>query len=484
MPRNSAQEPPATIGSLDRGCPSINRRETIMRDTRSSAAAAARAQDACLSSMDQQHQQIVALLRQRRHREAGALLASMIAAAPGDRVAWTLLALAFALGREMPRLFGLIAARQTHFGDGLRFFHDFLSDRFQSGDDALIDAVAAATAENSTLAAVATYFAGCAAAARGDAPTAIASLSHASAIAACADGQFRGDRHLLAVLQDGLLLADDETLDRLEHQVPINAAGLVPAAPTFAAAPFRPPAERFVFLAACNEPYLDRFGEGAIRALDAQGIPTIFHLHIVAPSDALPEKIARLRAMGRVIDVHYSSEHFDAAAAGARRSAIYYACSRFIHAQQIMDRYERDALICDIDVDDFGDIRRAAAIMERFDIGWFERARMPPPLTCSAGFVYLRRTGPTWRCNELLTKLIRQKLADCAFWTLDQAALYSVSRYMARRHPSFRIADFTRDIGVELETFLHSAGTAEEKWAIRDRRPAPARYFASAAEAG
>ncbi len=426
--------------------------------------------------MDQRHQQIVALLQQRRHREAGALLAPMIAAAPEDLIAWTLLALAFALGREMKRLFGLVEARQAHFGDGLKFFHHFLSDRFQSGDDALVDAIAAATPENSTLAAVATYFAGCAAAAREDASDAIASLGRASAIAARAAGQFGGDRHLLAILQDGLLLADDAMLDRLgaERHAPADTPGFVQPALTFGAAPFQPPSPRFFFLATCNEPYLDRFGEGALRALEAQGIPTVFHLHVIAPGDALPAKIARLRAASRIIDVQYSSERFDTAAAGTRRSATYYACSRFIRAQEIMDRYERDALICDIDVAEFGDIRRATAIMERFDVGWFERARVPPPLICSAGFVYLRRTGQTRRCTDLLAHLMLQKLAECAFWTLDQAALYSVSRYMARRHPPLRVANFTREIGTGLEAFLQSAGTVEEKWAIRDRRSAAA----------
>lgn len=425
------------------------------------------------------HGEAAAFYETGAYAQAGDLFARIVAATPGDREAWSFLALCFVRQQRHDRALALIEMRQRQAGDALGLFYDVLLALSRDAG-AEFDALARCVPGNSALAILVRFFAGCRAA-RQDQPEAALHHLHAAAVGAqqCAP-LFETEPKLQSIISQGHIFADFAFVDELARQSRdeiLRAAPSLEPAIAFAPASPLPPAAPFVFLAACNELYLDRFGAVVVDALERCGIATAFHLHVVDPGPAVAAKIAALQRRCRSIALGLSTERFRHARAGGYRSATYYACSRFLRAGEIATLYDRDLLILDIDVNGLADPQPLVAAMRDHAVGYFDCGDRLPWLICRAALVYVRRSAGATRFNELMFKYIAAKIEQQGFWGLDQAAIYVVTRYLAARHPPFRMAELSAALGIGLDAFLGSESSPEEKRRLRgantgDRLPA------------
>lgn len=409
------------------------------------------------------------LMREGHYPEAMSLLMPLCEA-PGAALApWSALGICLIAEDKPSNFLGLVELRQTQRGDGLKLYYDCLLRALPDIDHRLIRRVVDATPGTSVLSIVASFAAGIIAIDAGDAERGIALLKAAGDLAARVSDQFEADPALLTVLVHPRVVEGAAVLRRIEA-TPWRAfferhAGLARHA-TFHHLPERSGGEPFIFLAACDERYLDRFGEMTVRALAATGARTICHLHVVDPTPALAAKIDRLRDAGAPLELGYSTETLGEAWEGYVR-ASYYACSRLIRLPEILARYRRDVFLWDMDTGAVKDLRALVAAMAGHDLGYYEMKNTTPSLICHLAAVYYANTPATSRLAEVTAKHVLSKFPDCGYWLLDQASLFSASRYLKSELPGFRIRDFNESPGVDFYDMVQPTGTPDEKQQMR-----------------
>jgi hypothetical protein len=409
------------------------------------------------------------LMRAGRHAEAVERLLPLCEA-PGAALApWSALGISLIAQDKPTNLLGLIELRQTQRGDGLKLFYDCLLRALPEVDHRLILRVVDATPGTSVLSIVAAFAAGIVAIGAGDAERGIALLKSAGDLAARVAGRFEADPALQTVLVHPRVVEGRAVLRQIEA-APWDAlfrrhARLAPRA-TFDAPAEPGGVEPFIFFAACDERYLDRFGELTVRALAATGARTICHLHVVDPTPALAAKIARLRAAAAALDLRHSTETVGESWEGYVR-ASYYACSRLIRLPEILARYRRDVFMWDMDTGEVKDLRRLVAAMAGHDLGYFEMKNTTPSLICHLAAVYFAHTPATLRLAEVTAKYALSKFPEAGFWLLDQASLFCASRYLQSELPDFRIRDFHDHPGVDFYDLVRPAGSPDEKQQMR-----------------
>lgn len=421
------------------------------------------------------HAQVQRLMRERRYPEAGAVLERLC-----DGAAlwpWTALGICLVAEDKAAQLHALVERRQRQAGDGLKLFHSCLAHAVKEIGHAAILRVIAATPRNNLLFIVALFFAGIIAASDGDAERAIALFKTAGEQARPFAEHFARDPFLRAILVDPELLEGAEVMALVEATAwgDLFRAldGLSPAAafhgPAVVAA-----GEKFIFFSACDERYLDRFGEMTTRALDATGARTIFHVHVVDPTPALPAKIARLRACCTTLDLRYSSERLALDWLAGDGRASYYACSRLVRLPEVFARYGRDVFMWDMDTAEVKDLPGLLAAMAGYDLGYFEMKDTLPSLICHLAVVYYAHTPASLRLAAVTAKYVLAKLGGRRqYWLLDQSSLYCTSRYLTRQLPDFRINDFNHRPGVGFYETIRPGGSATEKQNLRrTARPA------------
>ena len=410
----------------------------------------------------------LALYRRRAFAEASAHLVQIIPTTPHDLRAWKYLALSLVGQGQAARVLGLVETRQQQMGDGLALFFEVVEELAIARDTAAIAALTASVPANNALAVVTLFFTGCLAAAD-DPATALALLHRAAIGAQQAGALFEQIAHLASIVSQGFVLGNFTELDRLAGRCIDDVFDDAPSLQRAIdiAAPAAPVAADFVYLCSCNDLYLERFGEIILDAVEACGIPTVLHLHVVDPTAATSARIDGLRARAKQVALGYSSERFRHEKAGGYRSAAYYASARFARAQAIAECYTRDLLILDIDTEHLADLRLLVTAMREHELGYFSCGDIQPWLMCRGAVVYIRRCASAQLFTELLCKYIADRIEERGFWGLDQAALYVVSRYMQARHPSFRIAEFSAILGADLADFAQGASATGAKRALR-----------------
>jgi hypothetical protein len=409
------------------------------------------------------------LIGERRYAEATELLMPLCQEPDAGLAPWSLLGICLIAERKPSNLLGLVELRHAQHGDGLELLYDCLIRALPAVDHRLILALVDATPGTSILSVITTYAAGIVAVAGGDAERGIALVKSAGARGAKIAAQLASDPYLDSILAQARVLEGREAVREIEATPWEAFFAKLPGLARHAT--FHDPVEPgrgepFIFLAGCDERYLDRFGEMTARALAATGARTVCHLHIVDPTAALAAKIDRLRDACPSLDLRYSSESVAERWEGYRR-ASYYACSRLIRLPEILARYRRDVFMWDMDTGAVKDLRRLVAAMPGHDLGYFEMKNTTPSLVCHLAAVYYAHTPATARLAEITAKYVLTKFPDHAFWLLDQSSLFAVSRYLQSELPDFRIRDFHEHPGVDFYDAVLPAGTLKEKQQLR-----------------
>jgi hypothetical protein len=410
------------------------------------------------------------LISARRFQQAAQLLTEVCAAAPDSLDPWTLLGLCLMAQEKRQELFALIELRQQQGNDGLELFYDCLALSIDLLDRPLVLKTIAETPRNSLLYVVALFLSGTIAACDGEVDRGIAEIKLAGRAAAPFHEHFDKDNYLQHILLDGKILEGSEAmaeLEAMERKALLDAYGKLQEGIEFRSKPSHPIAAPFIFLSACDERYLDRFGATVTQALDRTGIRTVYHLHVVDPTPRLESKLAELGAGCANLDLQYSSESCRDDAAQGWSRACYYSCSRLVRLPEILAHYRRDVFMWDVDIAGVRGLDRLVAAMAGYDLGYFEMKYTIPTLLCHMAAAYFANTPATRRLAELTCRFILAKLPRAAFWTLDQASVFCASRYLQARCPEFRINSFTRSPGVKFYDIVDVAGSVDEKRRLR-----------------
>ena len=233
---------------------------------------------------------------------------------------------------------------------------------------------------------------------------------------------------------------------------------------------------KFIFYSACDERYLDRFGEMTTQALDATGVKTIYHVHVVDPTEGLGSKIDLLRGRCSSLELRYSTESVMLDWLVGHGRATYYASSRLVRLPEVFARYRRDVFMWDMDTEEVKNLPSLVEAMTGHDLGYFEVKNTRPSLVCQLAAVYYANTPVSLRLADVTAKYVLAKLIDRApYWTLDQASLFCVSRYLQKQEPALTINDFRHRPGHDYCEMVRSAGTAKEKQEMRSAVAAGAR---------
>jgi len=427
--------------------------------------------------MDGGHSHAASLMRAKRYGDAIPLLIAACGVPGSGRESWVDLGRCLVETEQYPGFFGLVDKRQAVGGDGLRVYHDCLAGLLMAGAHDTLRKLVAATPRNSALYIVGLYFSGLLGCQGAEAGRAIEEIKLASEAAQGCAALFEGDPMLGSILNEGDVLETFETIGALEAmprgKIFELAEDIAPQADFAPAANALPVDAPCVFLAGCSEPYLDRFGEKLVAALDSAGLRTVLHFHVADPSPALAAKIAALAGPCRNLELRYSTEIYRHAREGYSR-ASFYACSRLIRLPEILAHYNRDVMMWDMDAAGVHHVDRLIAAMTDFDLGYFEMANQRPPLICHLAVAYYANTPAMRRTASLISAYAVLKLRQTPYWLLDQSSVFCVSRYL-RAVGGLRINDFTVNPGGQFERYFDIEGSAAEKQGMRNRAGSDAR---------
>ena len=414
------------------------------------------------------YQFAVSLVQQRRYSEAAPLLSQICGTGSADLTSWVMLGLCLLGLNKTAQLMGLIELRHRQANDGMKLLNDCLLMAQQWPDRTPVRRMIDQIPENSALVVIGRYVSGLMHAQDGEVDRGLAQVIEAARLTGVLPEELAREPYVKTIAVEGALLGSFADVARFAAESPsrlFTKLGVQPEA-TFVGCVAHDPTEPCVFLSSCDERYLDRFGETVVRALDATGARTIYHLHVVDPSPLLGDKIARLQRLCSGLALRYSTEVYAGKDDGYTR-AEYYACSRLIRLPEIMEHYERDIFMWDVDMNGIRDLRALLGAMEGFDLGYFHMSNTRLTLAAHLATAYFSNTEAMRQCAGVIRNYILAKWATSPFWLLDQAAVYCSSQYLAAGTPSFRIRDFGVAPGGAFCEHIDVASSAEEKQRMR-----------------
>jgi hypothetical protein len=408
------------------------------------------------------------LISQRRYDGAASILIEICRSNPGIAEPWTVLAFCLLCLGRYAELQGIIELRQRQAGDGLKLFNDCLGVALERSEHAAIRSALAAVPDDSALTIVAHYWAGLVIALGGEADRGIGFIHEAARLISGLPANLNNEPFIATIATEACLLERSSTVAEIERADP---KALIAAFPGVAAAltpkiVLRDAAqESFVFLSSCDQRYLEKFGETVVRALDATGARTVYHLHVVDPSPNVAQTIARLQSLCSSLTLGYSTEVYGGAETGYSR-AEFYACGRLIRLPEIFELYDRDIFMWDVDTNAVNDFASVIAAMKGTDLGYFQMKNTRLTLVSHLATVFFANTPATQRLGRIIRNYILTKFPTSPFWLLDQASVYCAEKFLAGVDANFRFRDFAttgRDFAASVEV----ASSAAEKQSMR-----------------
>lgn len=215
-----------------------------------------------------------------------------------------------------------------------------------------------------------------------------------------------------------------------------------------------PGPEPIVF-AACDGGYMERFGA---RFLDVVAGLGPVHIHVVNPKPGMIEAVQS--SSGSALFLSHESVSKD------RSNSPYYACARFFAADAVMQRYGRDMLMLDIDLERLTDLDRLFARTRDADISYFAMPTLMPWLRHHAAFILLRHRPSVRTFLQRFANLLSHQLPDAA-WYVDQLCLASIISAYRQTSGDLTIAGLEQSDGFPFAHFVMPAGDDTEKEKLR-----------------
>jgi hypothetical protein len=382
--------------------------------------------------------------------------AARIQANPQDLEAWSILFLLMANSADHAGIQQLVTTRQHLLGDGIGFFYYVARDLLAAGRDEIAEVLLQRIGTDNILLPVAQYLRGLLACRRGRADEAVQLIRAAAQLArhpavlgfAARDRLFTAYAAEHIAAQAGFLLTRAE-MSTLAAPSPSPAIDYLGEADCPGMA---------ILVAACDRGYFNKFAPDLVASAAAvEGQGQTLHLHVVDPDAETAAQIAHLLAVYPFLRI--STE-------AGRHDSTYYACSRFLVAPALLDRYRRPLIAIDVDVTLARPVATAMAALGSADLGWLEqRQGVPvPSLICDARLVALADSAGSRRFLDRFGCYVATMLARGARWMVDQAGLWCLSRSGVA---GCSIADLAPGLGPNYGGIVIPADASEAKQALR-----------------
>lgn len=197
-----------------------------------------------------------------------------------------------------------------------------------------------------------------------------------------------------------------------------------------------------VLLASCDANYFKHYIPELWKSLQEHS-PMAFHANIInADPEAL--RLAKTLQSERPDRFGYSLEN-----PGPLDSFNYYTCSRLVIAPALLDRYAADLILVDTDSVLLKDPLELLKHVSDADVGiCFQRADLPY-MRLDAELLFVKNSPGGRGFLSLFQKYVIRKIAEANFWTLDQAALYSLAEALKQKNleTEVRIVDLVERAG-------------------------------------
>lgn len=210
-----------------------------------------------------------------------------------------------------------------------------------------------------------------------------------------------------------------------------------------------------VIFAACDGGYFDRFGAGFLKTVAGLG-PV--HIHIVNPK---PGQVAAFRAEAGK-DKFLSFENAPAGFSNSR----YFACARFFAANAVMQRYGRDMLMLDIDLERLSHLPTLFDRIKGADLAYFTMPTLMPWLRHHAALIHLRHSLEARSFLTRFAHLLSRQLPG-AVWYVDQLCLGAAIAAYRDTPDKLKIDALEQADGFPFAHFVMPAGQDAEKEQLR-----------------
>jgi hypothetical protein len=194
-----------------------------------------------------------------------------------------------------------------------------------------------------------------------------------------------------------------------------------------------------IVLISCSWGYLDVFGDYYIRTFRRKNA-NIIHFHVLADDlETTREYLVALQR--RHANVCFSIEPI------LGESQTYITLARFLICRDLMESYNSDVLISDIDFRadfDLGSIDRELR-SQGYDFGLCDAGYSVPWGKFSVGFSYFRFGNyATSVYLDLLSRYLVSLYSDGGFFSLDQSGALLIYEYMQARGDEFEVLNLYR----------------------------------------
>jgi hypothetical protein len=182
-----------------------------------------------------------------------------------------------------------------------------------------------------------------------------------------------------------------------------------------------------VIVAACNGAYFDVFAARYARSVDEQMDGALLHLHVVDPGPHLGAAVDSITASLKRTTLNVSVEPLP-----AHPSAAYFASARFLVAERLMEFYERDLFVTDIDIEFITDPRPLLPSLSKAGFSCYTYPRFGPSSRYIAYLTHFSHASGGRDMADVVSRFVESKLAvPWPFnWMLDQAAVISALRWL------------------------------------------------------
>ena len=377
---------------------------------------------------------------------------------PHDDFNWLKLGLALLTLGWREQLGHLCQIRQDQFGDGPTLLFNILNHASSPLHRKRIFEMSDSAPQGTILAVIYDYFAGCHALLDDNPEKGFRLLRRAAVIGRKYSDILTQDDRLSNILIQHLLIRPPEEVDKIDLSWPKNDLPSLEWGKS--SLQHQGKTEGPILMACCNDTYHHRFGREFIETLSPFGH---IHIHVANASPEMKE-VLETDAAGKRLS--YSFED-----SGSFGIGHYYAVMRFLNAPSIMEFFDTDLAILDIDCEAVKNLPDLLSQSQQSDVSYFRTGDPMPWLDHHAAYVYLSNSPGGKAYAERLRAYIASKLAK-ACWMLDQSSMCSLFNFYLRNgfkdgDTEIKLTPFKRSDGHNFWNYFTPSGTPEEKWEYR-----------------
>jgi hypothetical protein len=196
---------------------------------------------------------------------------------------------------------------------------------------------------------------------------------------------------------------------------------------------------RWVVVVSCDDKMFETYGRWFISNYRQKNTATIhFHISISETDVALSKR--RLQSM--VSEFASVNCTYDVIKPEER---TWTSLSRLVLAPELMKCYGTNVVIMDLDSRPsfcFADILDFLCA-HGIDVGTCSSQTLIPWVQINAGLMFVRATGNAANYLRIVSAYILDVISEGMHWTLDQAAMYQVYRYMIERGNGIKLMDLS-----------------------------------------